>query len=800
MVSSRTKRMRVVSTSLLLSLGLLIVFANISRHGFTLFRGTDKTQLAPATSAGVALPLTGAPVNAQTTTPAAPVSDGSPPMRVSMDDMEAVGPFVTWLNVKHLGAIGDGVADDTRAIQDALSDLGKPGRAAVLYFPAGTYRITKTLNVVGNDTWGLTLIGEDPATTSILWGGPAGANMLVINGGFNSRLSRLTWNGAKKAGIGVAHWWNTAQVNMFGGSAQHVDEVFVDMGIGIMGGRLGNQYGQLDSEGEIRRVKFIRNTRAGFDVGSWNALDWWVFDSEFIDCARGVSNEFSAEGQRGAGNFMIYRSLFQRSTVADVTIGNTSWFSMHNNVSVGSRRFFQSAQIGANPAAIIMQNNRILDTTDPVSIYNGNVGPLTLIDNEIRSRAGIRSGPAVELDDPAPGQDAISVGNKFTVANPIAMRAKVDRMLSIGDQRVGASQISSVLPVLPGTAKNLGRTVHEVGVGASADTIQAAIDNAAASGADGAIVHLAPGNYNLTKTLTIPAGKKVQLMGDSLATMIYWQGPAGGPVIDLPGPSLATVRDLRIIARDATAIRIGKADQPGGRIFQIGNVMGAVTVADLAQTRIEWQANTTIATLGVTASKSVLATGSGGIGPINLLSGSNVHLTDTWYEGDLTNLFRGDSGNFTYLGGNMAPADRVHGGGNAEPAILLNNFNGRASFIGLSLSLQTASNGIYIGAETANTNALFLGISANEPDYFRRTSRGGSVGLVSSKLFTRVLGAVTIPDQGETSAGFIQNQLAQTRAVVWDSAPYVVPAGATDVRIYRTHTVDTKAGLQVSGQ
>lgn len=40
-------------------------------------------------------------------------------------------------NVKEFGAIGDGNADDTAAI-DAAAETGK-----VVYFPPGTYRVTR---------------------------------------------------------------------------------------------------------------------------------------------------------------------------------------------------------------------------------------------------------------------------------------------------------------------------------------------------------------------------------------------------------------------------------------------------------------------------------------------------------------------------------------------------------------------------------------------------------------------------------------------------------------------------------
>jgi len=53
---------------------------------------------------------------------------------------EFVGPFLSWANVKtEFGAVGDGQADDTAAIQRALVSVrSKDSPKKVLYFPAGT--------------------------------------------------------------------------------------------------------------------------------------------------------------------------------------------------------------------------------------------------------------------------------------------------------------------------------------------------------------------------------------------------------------------------------------------------------------------------------------------------------------------------------------------------------------------------------------------------------------------------------------------------------------------------------------
>jgi sugar lactone lactonase YvrE len=72
-------------------------------------------------------------------------------------DIAALPPMDSWVNVRELGARGDGVADDTEALRKAIA-----GHKA-LYFPAGLYLVTDTLTL-RSDT---ILIGLHPSITRI---------------------------------------------------------------------------------------------------------------------------------------------------------------------------------------------------------------------------------------------------------------------------------------------------------------------------------------------------------------------------------------------------------------------------------------------------------------------------------------------------------------------------------------------------------------------------------------------------------------------------------------------------------
>jgi hypothetical protein len=719
---------------------------------------------------------------------------------IGMADDESLGPFNSWMNAQSIGAVGDGIADDTVSLQKALNDLGATGKPSVLYFPPGKYRITKSLDL--HSKWAVTLTGDSPATTSIVWEGPSGGTMLIANGVMLSQFSRLTWNGNHRAKVGIGQWFNHKQGKIPSTFTRHVDEVFVDMGTGIAGGRMDSpDYGQLDSETSILRTHFIRNTVAGVSVGSFNALDWWIWDSEFVNCARGVTNEFSAGNVVGAGNFMIYRSVFKSSTVADVTIANTQWFSLHNNFSIGSRRFLQAKDAGRNGAQLILQNNRVLDTTDPISISVGNMGPLILIDNQIRSSNGV-NGPVIAMNGSASGRDVISIGNSYTVTKPISVQEpKNDRLLTLQDKTVAKTFISDAVPMLPGVARNFNRRILEVPVGANAKMIQAIINIGVSGNFDNPVIHFPAGGYMLEKSIIIPARSKLQLVGDGEASTFIWNGPAVNSMLKLSGPSYATVRELQFkpgTSKATSAISMDNADQIGGRIFLDHSMMSQVVVSGVRNTQLDirsiWMDGLTL------TDSSAVVTGAANIAPIRMMKGSNLLVHDNWYEGQRSRLLSADGGSFTLMGGHWAPADPMHGGGANDASIYFNDYSGNAAFIGMTLWMPSESNGILINKEAPGSNLLFLGVSGDRNNFLKRTSTGGSVNSIALGKYTSNYGQSLIPDQRIKGSSQILAALAQARSVVWQTVPGDRVSDVTDVRLFRVMTVDSGAvGLSITG-
>ena len=135
-----------------------------------------------------------------------PLAALPPPVKSDIRDLP---PMSTWVNIRTLGAVGDGVADDTAALRKAISEH------QTIYFPSGQYRVTDTITLKPDTV----LIGLHPSITRILLadgaaafqgvGSPkplleapkGGSNILtgigLYTNGINPRAVALKWMAGK---------------------------------------------------------------------------------------------------------------------------------------------------------------------------------------------------------------------------------------------------------------------------------------------------------------------------------------------------------------------------------------------------------------------------------------------------------------------------------------------------------------------------------------------------------------------------------------------------------------------------
>lgn len=709
---------------------------------------------------------------------------------------EFIGPFPSWADVKRdYGAVGDGQADDTAALQKALDDLRREDRKFfVLYLPAGTYRVTRTLLLFRekhNESKDVAIIGEDPAITTLRWDGPADGVMLGY-GAWYSKLGRLTFDGRGKARTAIAHGKPFATYNEF-------FDVFIrDVGIGMEAGAPG---GQGIAETTVLRCRFQRCSIAGISIQNFNSLDWFVWHSAFEDCGLGVTN------LRGAGNFHVFESLFQRSQEADIGIGNTGYFSFRNNTSIGSKAFFVGKPMTA-AALVTLQGNAIFGG-EGTMVEVGNLGPLLLLDNRIQTRRG----PAVRLRGEA---GLLSVGNTFTCEPAIA--AKTNH-LAFDDRVVGYDTLKESLPELPGTPPNLRRPVIEVPPGGMDEAVQQAVDQAAGLDGQHPVVHLPAGDFRIGRTLTLPAGRDLQLVGDGVRTRLIWTGQDAGPVLRLAGPSRATLRDFEVNgARRADGIVIEKCDQAGGRVYleqlnvdaaqRVGLMVDGVELANIELHNM----NHGGCDLGVKVRGGPrLSTGRSAPGRVAIFAGSSSNnrlsydvteggrllVQDIWYEsGSQPRFMRlSGAGELTLHGAIMACALSTN---EAEPAIELDDFAGRLAFLNVQWSGGGDSMRLRCRGQGKGTQVLALGaqVGKNGPR-FNNQAPQATLAVLEAMRFTDGGGATPIPNIGATDEAFIRTMIAATRAE--RPRPLTpVPAGATDARFFRVLSTQGRDCLRLT--
>jgi hypothetical protein len=714
---------------------------------------------------------------------------------------ECVGPFAGWADVKRdFQATGNGKADDTVAIQQALDALrDEKGQTRVVYLPAGTYRITRTLTLPrkpGREAIGLNIQGEDPDKTIIVWDGPAGGVMFDYDAWY-SKLGRITFDGRGKAKTAVRHGPEFVTAN------EIADMVFRDVGFGIEAGDLAKDG---IAETSVQRCRFLRCSKAGVSIQNFNSLDWWMWYCLFEDCRVGATNGY------GAGNFHVYKSVFRRSTEADILIGNTGYFSFRHNISVGSKAFFVAAGIGAG-AQLTFQDNQIIDTADTQAVRVGNLGPVFLLDNTIASRAEVTGGPV------AVGQNAhvISAGNTFTVAKPIGFKPG---SIAIADRTVSREKLLLAIPTLPGTPPRLSRKVFAVCPGSDAAAIQATIDTAAKLPGQRPIIHFGVGQYAVNRTLTIPAGCDVQLVGEGIPynTQLQWTGDGNGPVVRLAGPSRATLRDLVLVgSRKADALAIDGCDQPGSRVsFDQVQVDGAKEVGYLVN-GVE-RSQVQLRDCGHSGNKIGVKVGGGPLlqkgqtagGRIVILSGASssndlsyevvdggrLLARDIWYEtGDRVRFMHlTGQGEFTLHGSNVAHPRR-----RGEPGLEIDGFRGRVSFLGVCFTQVGGDEGIpalVVKGQSPQTKVLALGCHGSG-EWFANQSPSARIARLDSVQYTPGGGAKSIADVGQGGEAFLTEMLAQTRELrLADKED--VGAGLTDVRLYRVFVRNPRIGISLT--
>lgn len=454
-----------------------------------------------------------------------------------------------WRSVSDVGARGDGEADDTAAIQQALDAIVD---GSTVYLPPGTYRITRTLSVRGPKV-GVLIVGHGRDTV-LAWDGEAGGTLLQVDGIAYSRYVGLSFESGGKAAVGLLH---------------RNDSRFVT---------------QVDHE----HLAFRHFTDAAIlhEPASKQALAETTFENcLFEDCRRGVAflafndydftfdgcefrrQEIAIECRRG--NYYARNCRFEESRVADIVSRPEHGSSVRRCVSVGSHAFIQH-ESGVSPLTV--QDCHVSGWTSKNGAIQVTGAPLTMFDCSFADgpagTAPVRPGTAAQrLIVSGNRSDAIPLTATAPAGQPCVM-IKVpatDAVKSVLSPNRRFLRAHATTPTKIFDAKvDFGAK----GDGVTDDSVplQRAID-AARSHGRGALAYLPTGRYVVTRSLVV-TGADYTLGGSGFRTGLVWRGPAGGAIVDVREPQGLAIEHLAVGTHDlgpmnhACDIRQTRSPQP----------------------------------------------------------------------------------------------------------------------------------------------------------------------------------------------------------------------------------------------
>ena len=446
-----------------------------------------------------------------------------------------------WIDVKTdltPAAKGDGIADDTAAIQGAFD---KAVDGMTIYFPPGKYRITETLKFgfprTDKRLMGSSLIGHG-RSTMIVWDGEDKGRMMVSLGAANSRYVGFVWDGRGKAAVGIEH-----EAYAFETELTHQHEAFLDFtDAGI---RIGTSKKAQSAEILYDNCLFER-CRRGVALLQFNDYDNTFDGCEFRQCGQGIVT--------GKANVYVRNCHFEESSICDITLNGEHSHSVRRCTTFGSNRFLEYS---AGVATLIVQDCQIDGWRNPEGAISFFGAPRIMMDCVFGSPSGI-------ADEKKPYYAVKnSITNLIQSNNKISGNGTLFDPATLGKPNFGviyeipAGKFGGVTKsarqsflkskvLIPGKVFDANRDFGAAGDGIKDDTeaLQKTINAARAFG-KGAIAYLPTGKYVVKETLEL-TGSDYYFGGSGWLTELLWKGPADLPCIRVHAPERITIENINI--------------------------------------------------------------------------------------------------------------------------------------------------------------------------------------------------------------------------------------------------------------
>ncbi|KAL2134977.1 hypothetical protein VTI74DRAFT_10204 [Chaetomium olivicolor] len=453
-------------------------------------------------------------------------------------------------NVKQFGAIGDGVTDDTAAINAAISAgnrcggydcVGSTTTPAIVYFPPGTYLISSPIvslyytQIIGDPTNMPIIKGSrsfPPQAIALL-----DADPYLDNGKLNyqatnvffRQLRNLIFDTRDIPGKATALHWPSSQATMVQNCAfwlsprpedNHVG-IFMEEGSGGMmtdlvfyGGKYGARFG--NQQYTMRNLTFYGSDTAIDQIWNWG----WTYKSlKVVGCRVGINMSSS-----DVGSVTLLDSLF-----ADVGTAMITGRTPGNNTGLGS---------------LVIQNVEYKNV--PTVLQGADGQPLLLGDPS----GSVYDGGYARGNMYAPRGPLLLEGRDFTFSQPSTLK--------LGDRYYERSKPQ--YEDYPASRFISARDHYAMGDGKSDDTVTLNALFQEAARDSSYVVFLDAGYYKVTDTVFIPPNTRI--VGEGLATVIMGDGEKFSdpnhprPVVQVGNPGdvgFVEISDIIVSTQGATS-------------------------------------------------------------------------------------------------------------------------------------------------------------------------------------------------------------------------------------------------------
>jgi Pectate lyase superfamily protein len=283
------------------------------------------------------------------------------------------------IDVRQYGARGDGVHDDTDAIQQAFAAASQNHLGATVLLPPGSYKISRTLTL--SDVTGLVVKGSG-GRTRLQWAGNATAPLLELGSLQHSRFEDFSVNASSAAPLAIGIRMMTAPGTVF--VSRH--NVFRQLNLDGTNGGLGRGVqigGGIDANNDFHR--FDDCSVSNYTYAAFTLENTQVYEVLFDNCLAVAWGDApaSAAVRAFAGNFHWRGGGAGSHSDADFVVwGSDSAFdSVQNATFEGSNRFVRTmgpsgAFLGMRLESCRWAGNGL--NADGIAINYQYPGPLTI--------------------------------------------------------------------------------------------------------------------------------------------------------------------------------------------------------------------------------------------------------------------------------------------------------------------------------------------------------------------------------------------------------------------------------------